>query len=294
MNYAIIIPESWLDDLMKSKAGWINFPSSCFFIYHQELDLTRLKANPSIKLQLSENNIAAVLWILPRKFSDKKHQKKWPKLIQKSKSQVFVNSLIFADSWNDCSILFEQYFNSVDKYYNRTSVSCQYEPAYTTLLGDWDKSGALSFHPGDFFKEEFLEEIKRMSGNWVYFGHGEGDRLRGYGHLEKLELLQNGPSKPLNSTLWFTCSTLQEKKGSSLAFSWFSENNTFCLLASAHKVKTVENQAISSSWLDVILNEKELTIADILLKIYSKAPDFFSPILNQYQLLGFPWVKMGI
>lgn len=294
MDYAVLIPENWLKEVLNDKAGWKDFPSSCFFIASSGEDLIQSHENGGLNNLIKEKIVSAVIWILPKKYSSNKYQKCWPKIVQQSESQTWVNSLIFADSWDECKPLFELYFNSVRDAISSTFVSCQYEPPYTQMFETWQKSGAIGFHPGDFFKGEFLMELKNLSGNWVYFGHGEGDRLRGYGHIDQFDLLANKPIIPFNSTLWFTCSTLEEKEGSSLGLNWFFGNGTFSLLASPFKVKTSENQEFASAWLEIMLRKDEQSIAEIILELFLKDRGIYRSILSQYQLLGFPWVKMNL
>jgi len=295
MTIAIVIPESWLGEVSNYLARWEAIPSSYFFIsVSEEVWQNPKKGTELVLIQSQEKKAQIVLWILPIYMTKGQCTGKWPEMINTETSKPLVNSLCFADSWKEFQILFESFNHSLEPTLNSTFVSCQYEPPYTKMLNAWEKSGAKGFHPGDYFKDEFLAELKKVSGNWVYFGHGEGDRLRGYGHLLLSELMANKPSKPLNATLWFTCSTLDEKNGERIALSWFLNKGTYCILSSAKKVKTEENTILGEAWLEIISKPNNLTIGEIIIELINEDPALYQPILNQYQLLGFPWVQMKI
>ena len=118
--------------------------------------------------------------------------------------------------------------------------------------------------------------------------------MRGYGHIDQSDLLANKSLIPFNSTLWFTCSTLEEIDGNSLGLNWIFAKGTFSLLASPFKVKTSENQEFASAWLEIMLRNDEQSIAEIILELFLKDRGIYRSIISQYQLLGFPWVKLNL
>jgi len=70
-----------------------------------------------------------------------------------------------------------EFKNSNLKIPNTINVTCQNEFVSTNLLDDWEREGARSIHPRDYFKSDFLVEFSKLMGYRVCFGHAEGDQL---------------------------------------------------------------------------------------------------------------------
>ena len=130
-----------------------------------------------------------------------------------------------------------------------------------------------------------------MQGHWLYWGHADADKLHGYNHLSTEDILRNKPASPLQSTLWFSCSTLDTSKKSNIALNWYLNGATYCLLASMRPVNTIDNQRLSMAWLDTLRNSDVISIADIIQNILLLDQQTFEPVLSSYRLLGLPWVK---
>ena len=187
-----------------------------------------------------------------------------------------------------------EFINDKTEVAPKTHLTCQYQPPYTAMLDLWSKAGAKEYHPGDYYKSEILTAISNMTGNWVYWGHGEANLLRGYGHLEKDELLAHVPPKPLNATLWFTCSTLDKHERENIALSWYRSGATKCLMASPNKINTQANQQLSEAWLSAVKSQPLACISEVVLKLIQEESEEITEVLSNYYLLGNPWVPAGL
>ena len=73
---------------------------------------------------------------------------------------------------------------------------------------------------------------------------------------------------------------------------WFLSGKTQILLASPFKVKTEENQLLGRQFLDSLIQKKNESIAEILLDLIETEDQSVRQVLNQYQLLGNPWIDL--
>ncbi|TXE04414.1 hypothetical protein [Algoriphagus aquimarinus] len=294
MNKAIVIPESWsipagffIARLNKIQPRFftISIPDAIY------LDPEALLYKLYAALDYHAANSALV--VLPHSWAQVNKIQDWPPIVCNEIFRPVINSIFFADDWEELKVelmgFLEDKINSTPK----THLTCQYQAPYTTMLKLWADAGAEDYHPGDFYKSEILTAISHMTGNWVYWGHGEANLLRGYGHLEKEDLLAHTPDKPLNATLWFTCSTLDHHKDENIALSWYRSGATKCLLASPHKINTEANQLLSSAWLVAAKSQRLTSIAAIVLKLMQEEAKEVTDVLKNYYLLGNPWVLGG-
>ena len=268
----------------------LNSIQPCYFLVGFTIPTDPGLLHEALSLQLGNYAEKAAMMVLPRSFAEARFIPVWPKLIQGNPQNSWICALFFADTWEEV----EQYLfeGLLEKTTADVHVSCQYQPPYTDMLELWAQAGAKPYHPGDYFKEDFLQELKKMSGVWAYWGHSEGDRIRGYGHLLREELLSNSPEKALMLTLWFTCSTLDPEVEQNIGMTWFLSGKTQILLASPFKVKTEENQLLGRQFLDSLIQKKNESIAEILLDLIETEDQSVRQVLNQYQLLGNPWIDL--
>lgn len=268
----------------------LNSIQPCYFLVGVEIPSDPEVSAEDLTFSLEDFQSKAAMMILPRSFAKSSCISSWPKLIQGNPQNPWICALFFADTWEEV----ERYL--FDGLSGKTSVdvhvSCQYQPPYTDMLELWAQAGAKPYHPGDYFKEDFLRELKKMSGIWAYWGHSEGDRIRGYGHITVDELLSNSPEKQLLLSLWFTCSTLDPEVEQNIGLSWFLTGKTQSLLASPFKVKTEENQLLGRQFLNSLVQKRHESLAEILLDLIETEDQSVRQVLNQYHLLGNPWVDL--
>jgi hypothetical protein len=292
MNIALVFPEEWMDEIQQERAGLHVQP--CFFLIpiSQTASENPKKYQKTICAKAKKLDVRVVTWFVPQTLASGKAVTKWPDLVYRFKNDYLVQSIAFAASARaviDC--LKQSEWGSQKPQH--TSVFCQYAAPYTIMLEKWAKAGAKTYHPGDYAKDEILDVLRKLSGNWVYFGHALANRLRGYGHLFVNELIAHKPKKQLTATLWFTCSTLAGKDGENLALEWYLSGSTACLLASPKAIKTSSNQLLGDAWLEVLAETKNQSVTDVLLAV-SRQSEFLFEVLNQYKLLGKPWVRIGM
>ncbi|WP_339865132.1 hypothetical protein [uncultured Algoriphagus sp.] len=295
MNKAIVLPGAWSEQAENFMAR-LNEIQPCFFSI--AIPCGSYEDSPSfLKLQsklLAQSGAQSALIVVPKSWAKVEFMKHWQTVICNDSNDPVICSLFFADEWHEVETLLQEFLEEkVDKS-PKTHLTCQYQPPYTTTLKLWADAGAEEYHPGDYFKSEILNAIAIMTGNWVYWGHGGGSYLRGYGHLEKVELLLYAPKNPLNATLWFTCSTLDAAVPENIALSWYLSGATKCLLASPDKVKTDANVALSKAWLAEAQSKQGICVAEILLKLIKQNSKEINEVLTQYYLIGNPWVCAGI
>lgn len=270
----------------------LNRTQPCYFLV--VIDIPSKPENLSKILELSTKEFCgqAALLVLPKSFTKPNFISFWPKLIQPSHQNDWIFGLFFAEKWEEVEAYLFDFPLEKDCQNMDVHVSCQYQPPYTDMLELWAGAGAKSYHPGDYFKEDFLLELNKMTGIWAYWGHAEGDRLRGYGHLMLNEILSNSSAKPFLLTLWFTCSTLDPEYDKNIGLSWFLSGKTQSLLASPFKVKTEENQLLGRQFLNSLVQKKHESLAEILLDLIEREDQSVRQVLNQYHLLGNPWVDL--
>lgn len=285
MKTILVIPENW-NNISKQQEQRLNLIRP-FSLHNHSLSNTKKKNHKTYNTHtISEHAIS--LWVLPKKMATGKHVKFWPRICDNNRNDKMIQAICFADTIDELFIFLEA-SSANNKKTQKTYVTCQYEYPYTAMLEKWSKAGAKAIHPGDYFKDDFLQELSTFKGNWVYFGHALEDRLRGYEHLLHNELCSNKPANPLMASLWFTCSTLSSKGQNNVALNWYLSGATQCLIASPNEIKTGNNQKLGKAWLEVAINKKQLSIADILIKLASDN-SLCKNTLSKYCLLGNPWV----
>ncbi|WP_111670070.1 C25 family cysteine peptidase [Algoriphagus litoralis] len=285
----LIIPFMWMDQADEGIAR-LNSIQPCYFLVGFKQPEEPRLIQEAMNLLEEDCSGLATMMILPRSFAQSSHISFWPKLIQAKPQNAWICALFFADTWEEV----EHYLQNEPSKNESADVhvSCQYQPPYTDMLELWAQAGAKPYHPGDYFKEDFLQELKKMSGIWAYWGHSEGDRIRGYGHVTVDELLSNSPEKQLLLSLWFTCSTLDPEVEQTIGLAWFLSGKTQSLLASPFKVKTEENQLLGRQFLNSLAQKRHESLAEIILDLISTEDQSVSQVLNQYHLLGNPWVDL--
>lgn len=295
MNQALVLSDTWRDEAMLFLAR-LGVTQSCFFAcpIPEILFFEAENFRRELYHHLMRSKADSAMVVLPKSWATVEKMKDWPVAVYREEERSIVCAVIFADTWRQVEEVLRKFLNEKDQALPNSHLTCQYQPPYTNSLKLWMDAGGEEFHPGDFYHSEILSAISQMTGNWVYWGHGEGRRLRGYGHIETSDLLEYLPKSPLNATLWFTCSTLDETIPDNIALSWYLSGATTCLFASPKKVKTEENQRLSEAWLRIAKADQTATIASILLAL-SEDPSFKNKdVLGDYFLLGNPWVKAAV
>ncbi|PZX55457.1 hypothetical protein LV84_02595 [Algoriphagus ratkowskyi] len=293
---AVILPEFWYEEATIFMERLNSLQPLYFNIPYPASALMKLNDYTlSLGDLLNQKQAHSALIFLPKHFASGDKIDLWPSLIQGHSTGSWILAIIFADTWTEAELALLQLTDVEDNYEEmETHLTCQYQPPYTSIVKSWQNERRITYHPGDYFKEDILPAISKMRGNWVYWGHGEGDKLRGYGHLHTSELLTYRCTKPLNSTLWFTCTTLEREYPENIALAWYQSGATKCIFASTEKVDTQDNKLLSEVWLESAKNCAGKTIPELILKVLQKDPVCFQKILNQYFLIGIPWVSSQI
>ena len=295
MNKAIVIPESWSIPAGFFVARLNKFQPRFFTISIPDalyLDSDAFLTN--LYTSVDQHDANSTLVVLPHSWARFNKIQDWPTIVCNEKFRPVVNSIFFADKWKELENALLDFLCGKIDLSPKTHLTCQYQPPYTRMLNLWSAAGAENYHPGDYYKSEMLSAISTMTGNWVYWGHGEANLLRGYGHLAKDELLAHIPAKPLNATLWFTCSTLDKHETENIALSWYRSGATKCLLASPNKINTEANQLLSEAWLAASKSQQLRSIADVVLNLIQEESREITEAIRNYYLLGNPWVIAGI
>jgi len=293
MKRAIILPQCWYKEASVFIAR-LNILRPRYFLIPLSESGAEAKSNlPFLEEMMAANRATSAMFVIPKSFASGDKIDSWPDLIQHHSAGKWVCSVFFADRWAEVAEALEDFLNEVNTKIE-THLTCQYQPVYAEMLKLWEQKGGKAYHPGDFFKEDILPAISQMKGDWVYWGHGEGDRLRGYGQLHVVDLLSNKCETPLNATLWFTCSTLDRDYPENIALAWYQSGATKCLLASPDKVNTEANQLLSQHWLGMAKENGGRTVASLILDILQHDSENLESVLNHYYLLGIPWVSGNI
>jgi hypothetical protein len=135
---------------------------------------------------------------------------------------------------------------------SRTILTSQYSRPHVDHLETWptaQNSSTAPLHPGDFDRDELLTAMgkNRDATTWIYWGHGETDRLRGYGHLTREDLDELASLRPpFALTSWISCNTLgSHAPQESIAWQWYASGATNTLLAAHEPVLTELNEAFT-------------------------------------------------
>ena len=135
---------------------------------------------------------------------------------------------------------------------SRTILTSQYSRPHVDHLETWPtahNSTTIPLHPGDLDKDDLLTAMgnNRDATTWIYWGHGETDRLRGYGHLTREDLNELASLRPSFAlTLWISCNTLgSHAPQESIAWQWYASGATNTLLAAHEAVLTDLNEAFT-------------------------------------------------
>ncbi|MEP4376800.1 MAG: hypothetical protein ABJ333_17250, partial [Algoriphagus sp.] len=207
---AVILPEDWYKEATIFTERLNSIQPLYFCIPYTEDSLIDLKEFVThLHKTLAKRDVSSAMLILPNYFASGDRIDLWPNMIQTNSTFRWILSIYFSDSWLQVEEeLARLDLESNENLLNETHLTCQYQPAYTKLLLLGEGRNCQTYHPGDYFKLDILPIISKMEGNWVYWGHGEGDKLRGYDQLHTSDLLNFHSGNCLNFTLWFTCSTL--------------------------------------------------------------------------------------
>ncbi|WP_339751666.1 hypothetical protein [Algoriphagus aquimarinus] len=290
MKRAIILPKYWYEEASLFIARLNALHPRYFLVPVAEIGAETNTYLPLVDELMGKNRATSAMFILPRSLASGDKIDLWPALVHNNSTGHWISSVFFADNWSEVEeglqVLLSENSTKVE-----ANLTCQYQPVYTEMLAQWEQEGGKAYHPGDYFKDEILSAISQMKGNWLYWGHGEGDRLRGYGHLDIVDLLSNKYVSPLNATLWFTCSTLDRDYPENIALAWYQSGATKCILASPDKVNTEANFLLSQRWLEISKKKQDCTIASLILEISQCTSEQTGRALVQYYLLGIPWVS---
>ena len=289
----MIIPDSWAAEAANDIAG-LDCNQACYTILpvsnFEKLSPAKLKM--AVENCLKRTRVNAAVVFLPPRFSTGKFLKYWPSLYYINNERVVITSVYFASCWKEYLKTFDENCKEGSGKIKDFHVTCQYQPSYTNTLLHWENAGAKSFHPGDFFKMDFLKQFQKINGHWLYWGHADCEKLRGYDHLYAKDLIQFKPTVPLQLTAWFSCTTLDARYEKNIALDWYLSGSTQCLLAASNEINTIENQKLGLAWLQVCSTAVGFHVADLLQKILTENFQEFKSLLLHYKLLGNPWVRL--
>lgn len=289
-----VIPGIWIREA-ENQAGRLNYHSSCSFIpvpVKSETEYSNLPGLIETSI-LSVKESGSVVVMLPHRFAKGSAVKFWPDIILNSNTGYVLTAVDFADDLQEFLVKSEAYLMPDNINSGIINASCQYEPPYTQTLNTWTDAGARSFHPGDFYKYEFLEALRTMKGHWFYWGHSDCTKLRAYHHIHTEDLLNAIPESPLQSTIWFSCSTLNIKHEQSIVLDWFLNGATRCIMAGKDQIMTIDNQLLSFAFLETLQKLKSPCFADIINHLLSADSNTYLPIIKSYRILGSPWISFG-
>ncbi len=291
LTRALVISNNWLDKAVNHLAGLKNI-QPCFQIIPipDYESLTKNRFSKLVTRALKNCSAQSAIVILPTSYALGTCVKYWPDIFIHTQSGILITSVVFSDEWTDCRPMIDSFLRTSVPGTGKYNATCQYQPPYTDVLNQWVEAGAENFHPGDYFKNEFLNELSKMQGHWLYWGHADSEKLRGYHHLFSDDILDHKPESPLQSTLWFSCATLDKNKEHNIALEWFLSGATQCLMASLEAIKTKDNQLLGSAWLEICQHQEVSNIADIIYHLLMQDEQTFGPILENYRLMGSPWV----
>jgi len=158
---------------------------------------------------------------------------------------------------------------------------------------------AHNLHPGEIEKDEVLQRVSENSGFWVYWGHGEFDRLRGYGHISTPDLLKMIPQQrmPVDLSIWLSCNTLADPEDAdndhkTIGRQWYTAGGTQCLLAASEQVPTELNERFSNALLETLITHNHggslMFVQWLSQSLARLADDEQQFISGCYKLLGTP------
>ncbi len=288
----IVLPEHWKSEASADIARLNRIQPGYSFIFWTTDETSGKSPHKKILLSLFQNTEAcSALFILPKSFASGPLIPFWPDLILQCASGVAVTAVHFADAWKECKTWIDSVMNLSEHSTEKYNATCQYQHPYTDTQRLWVEAGARDLHPGDFLHDDFLLEVKNMQGHWMYWGHADGRKLRGYDHLHAHDLLQNKPASPLMSTVWFSCSTLDHRLKRNIALDWYLSGSAYCMMASINTVNTEANRLLSAAWLKVVQQKKSTSISEIIHFLIMSDPLTYIPVVQHYRLLGWPWVS---
>lgn len=288
----LVVPESWVLEAQKHAFDLKLIEPTYFLIPIPGYEgYTRTQLKKKITTTLRQYPVRSAVVVLPACYASSSHVPYWPEMIVKHKSSVIITSVLFADNRTQCMAVISAWLQSGQNAIKTIHATCQYEAPYPEILRKWNGLGATCYHPGDFFKHEFLDALQKMKGHWLYWGHANSGCLNAYNDLTTDDILTHKPAQPLQSTLWFSCATLESSQEQNIAIEWFKSGATFCLLASMGSIQTQGNQALILKWIELCQEKKATHLADIIhqLVVHNRAQ--IEPILAQYRLIGLPWVS---
>ncbi|MDH4396541.1 MAG: hypothetical protein QE278_12755 [Limnobacter sp.] len=321
---AVICPLDWADAIRGFSMGGISkSASSMKVIPRPELHTLEYVLHSADKVLCDSgalDDVDSAVLVLPLEYAEPIYSSMWPQPVlqvgEGNTARTVVLSTVFADSPDACLKALEyqpkpfQPKPSLPKLTGnaglmRWNVTAQYGPMYVDTLNAWEAAGANVFHPGDYFKPDLLEALANMTGHWVYVGHAEVDRLRGYQHIVASDLTRILKRGPLDSTLWLTCNTLAHRADVlSLGMVWYLSGAVRLFLGAVGPTDTLENQHFCKLWLHALLafkaNKAAHTLADVVRQVFSsvgwvgvngagRAP---LKLGQHYRMLGNPWVGL--
>ncbi|MGB3081223.1 MAG: hypothetical protein WBB31_19225, partial [Saprospiraceae bacterium] len=180
----IVIPDIWKTEAGIDIARLSRIQPGYSFLFMPALNV-KSKKQLSLMYQqlLREIKVSSALFILPKCFATGINVRYWPDLVYDFAHGVTVTSVHFADKWSECLKFVDTCMNEHEYTTERYHATCQYQHPYTDSLKLWVEAGAHNLHPGDYSRDEFLSALKSMQGHWMYWGHADGRRLRGYHHV---------------------------------------------------------------------------------------------------------------
>ncbi len=292
-NRILIIPDTWMKAAIIPEEGLDSQPFFRFIPVPGYENLAGDQLAKAVTRILETSGAQSALVVLPDEYAAGSCIKYWPEIFIHTKQGALISSVCFADNWTDFYKIAESAANIARWEKVVFNASCQYQSPYTSTFNLWERAGARSLHPGDYSRDEFLNALNQMKGHWLYWGHSGHTKLRGYHHLYSEDLLSHKPIKPLQSTLWFSCSTLGGNNGKSIALDWFLSGATHCMMAGVKYMDTLANQQLSAAFLEAVEQNDGASLDGILYHLLSSDEKTFGPILNQYRLMGPPWIRLG-
>lgn len=257
------------------------------------------------------DDVDTAVLVLPSEYAQSRFSPLWPqpalRWVEGGVDRIVLLSTVFADCPASC--LQALALEAPQQGLLPWNVTAQYAPAYIETLHAWQAAGARVFHPGDYFKAELLEAMDNWRGHWIYLGHAEVDRLRGYEHVFASDLQSISRAGLLESTLWLSCNTLAYKPGiQALGLTWYLSGASRLFIGAVAPTSTSDNQHFCRLCLQGLLHTEASkkasntthTFSDVLRWVFSNlecpstqsSTTKLSQFNQHYRILGNPWVRV--
>lgn len=286
---ALIVPENWKNELWEKfqKTGAKNS-----FLLQTIPPPSNHKAIAISKLLFQihqQHQVHCFLLLLPKSYC---HHARLPKFIYHHQGVFLFLSIQFTATPREWFSEFSKATVPTSHTHKKIHLSCQYQIPYTQIFEFAQLKSGEHFHPGDYFKGDFLNALAKMHGTWIYWGHADLEKLRGYEELYEKDLITALKNKKLQGCIWMGCKTLSLHPNS-IALNFHLAQKSKFILASKKEIQSSDNEHLCKALLQNIQKSTNSGIINILQSMLTQDPENIYPVLKNYQLLGNPWALVN-